>query len=146
MGQQIRPGDLPLLRDCHFFNLRRATLVVTAFYDRHMEAAGVTVQQFSVLRHIQALGPLSVTALSDAMGLERTTLSRNLALLDQRGLVAAQPSPGRRKLMALTPAGEETLGRALVCWQRAQESLESRLGRERMGQLEELLALLLAED
>ena len=139
MEHEEKAACLPFLRDCHCFNLRRATLAVTALYDRHMEEADVTIQQFCVLRHVRDWAPLSVTELSNRMGLDRTTLSRNLALLEHRGLLTAHPSPGRKRLMVLTSDGKKTLERALLYWQAAQKEIERRLGAEQMKQLEELL-------
>ena len=143
MKDTTRQTDRPLLKDCHCFNLRRATLAITALYDRHMENAGVTVQQFCALRHIRDAGSLSVTELSKRIGLDRTTLSRNLTLLERRGLLATQPSHGRQRRTALTLEGEKILDLALSHWRTAQQEVEARLGAERMETLEELLNLLL---
>lgn len=145
MKEKASHADRPLMRDCHCFNLRRAALAVTALYDRHVEAAGVTIQQFCVLRHVRDWGPVSVTELSERIGLDRTTLSRNLALLERRGLLTAQPSPGRQRLMVLTGDGKKTLRRALLCWRTAQKEIEDRLGAGRVERLEELLNGLLTE-
>lgn len=145
MKEKTSQADRPLMRDCHCFNLRRAALAVTALYDRHVEAAGVTIQQFCVLRHVRDWGPVSVTELSERIGLDRTTLSRNLALLERRGLLAVQPSPGRQRPMILTADGKKTLKRALLCWQKAQKEIEDRLGAGQMERLEELLNGLLTE-
>lgn len=145
MKEKTSQADRPLMRDCHCFNLRRAALAVTALYDRHVEAAGVTIQQFCVLRHVRDWGPVSVTELSERIGLDRTTLSRNLALLERRGLLAVQSSPGRQRPMVLTADGKKTLKRALLCWQKAQKEIEDRLGAGQMERLEELLNGLLTE-
>lgn len=134
-----------MLRDCHCFNLRRVALAVTALYDKHLADADVTVQQFSILRHIHRGDPVSITALSKLMGLDRTTLSRNLALLSRSGLVSSR-AHGRQKQLFLTPDGEAALDRAAVHWQAAQNEVENRLGsKEKMAQLEDLLAVLLTE-
>ena len=145
MKEKTSHADRSLMRDCHCFNLRRAALAVTALYDRHVEAAGVTIQQFCVLRHVRDWGPVSVTELSERIGLDRTTLSRNLALLERRGLLAVQPSPGRQRPMVLTADGKKTLKRALLCWQEAQKEIEDRLGAGQMERLEELLNGLLTD-
>ncbi|MBR5757358.1 MAG: MarR family transcriptional regulator, partial [Thermoguttaceae bacterium] len=108
MNDNAKQSDQPLTRDCHCFNLRRATLAVIALYDRHMEGSGVTIQQFSILRHVSGNGALSVTELSELMGLDRTTLSRNLTLLERRGLLTTRPSSGRRRLTTLTDKGVYT--------------------------------------
>ncbi|MBR5757626.1 MAG: MarR family transcriptional regulator, partial [Thermoguttaceae bacterium] len=100
---------------------------------------------FSILRHVSGNGALSVTELSELMGLDRTTLSRNLTLLERRGLLTTQPSSGRRRLTTLTDKGIEALERAFVRWRSAQEEMEKRLGKERMERLEDPLNALLTE-
>lgn len=135
-----------LLTDCHFFNLRRAMLTVTALYDRHMKDTNITAQQFSILRHIHNGGPLSVTELSDRIGVERTTMSRNIVLLERRGYMSEQPSCGRQRQMVLTADGERIYEQALFGWKNAQKELEERLGPGRMELLEELLNELLAAE
>ena len=127
------------LRPCHAFNLRQANLAVTALYDKYLHEAGVTVQQYSVLWHIKELGPLSITSLSLEMNLDRTTLSRNITLLEQRGFVENVPSTGRKHVVQLTDQGEKLFFQAQTAWQAAQYELEQRLGKDGMAQLENLL-------
>lgn len=127
------------LRPCHAFNLRQANLAVTALYDKYLHEVGVTVQQYSVLWHIKELGPLSITSLSLEMNLDRTTLSRNITLLERRGFVENVPSTGRKHVVQLTDQGEKLFLQAQTAWQAAQHELEQRLGKDGMAQLENLL-------
>ena len=143
MEYQAKASGQSNFRHCHCFNLRRATLVLTAFYDQHLKSADVTSQQFAVLRHIKHLGPVSITELSEWMGLDRTTLSRNLTLLERRGLLTTQPSHGRQKLMMLTSKGKKAFVSAMTRWEQAQKELEERLGMEQVEQLEKILEELL---
>ena len=129
----------PYLRECHAFNLRQANLAVTALYDKHMGKAGITVQQYSILTHVKNLGPISITDLSEAMHLDRTTVSRNLSLLERRHFVENAPSPGRKKLVRLTSEGLDAFSEASSYWQEAQDELESRIGKAKVMQLEQLL-------
>ena len=129
--------------DTDAYNLRQANLAVTALYDKYMQKVGITIQQYSVLRHVKDLGPISVTDLSAAMNLNRTTLSRNLSLLERRHLVENIPSPGRKRFIQLTTEGLDVFSKAHSCWQEAQDELESRLGKTKMRQLEQLLLQLM---
>ena len=131
MKEKTSQADRPLMRDCHCFNLRRAALAVTALYDRHVEAAGVTIQQFCVLRHVRDWGPVSVTELSERIGLDRTTLSRNLALLERRGLLAVQPSPGRQRPMVLTADGKRRSNAPCFAGRRRRRKSRTASGRGR---------------
>ena len=130
---------IPYPRKCHAFNLRQASLAVTALYDKHMQISGLTIQQFSLLWHIKELSPISVTHLAEAMNLNRTTLSRNLALLKRKGFWEEEPSSGRQRQIRLTSDGLNVFMNAQGAWQAAQDELEERLGRENVTQLESLL-------
>ena len=93
--------------------------------------------------HSKELAPLSITELALTMNLDRTTLSRNITLLTKRGLMETLPSTGRRRLVQLTAQGQAVFAQAYGYWQQAQQQLESRLGKKKMSQLEDLLAQLM---
>lgn len=59
MEEKKIKGKIPYPRKCHAFNLRQASLAVTALYDKHMQISGLTIQQFSLLWHIKELSPIS---------------------------------------------------------------------------------------
>ena len=142
MNQECNASKKVHLRQCHCFNLRQVTLAVTALYDKYLQEAGITAQQYSILWHSKELGPLSITELASAMNLDRTTLSRNITLT-KRGLLETLPSTGRRRLVQLTGQGQAVFAQAYESWQQAQQQLESRLGKKQMSQLEDLLAQLM---
>lgn len=134
---------LPPVAECHCLNLRRLTLQTIEQYDQYVRPAGITIQQFSLMRHLHFLSPISVTELAEAMGLDRTTLSRNLKVLEKKGLVCDDLPIGRQRQLMLSQEGRRVFAQAEALWQKAQHSFEDRLGPERMAQLNEILQLLL---
>ncbi|RME33655.1 MAG: MarR family transcriptional regulator [Gammaproteobacteria bacterium] len=126
-------------RRCAMFNLRKASRVVSRRYEQEMKASGLLPTQFSLLVAVRLMGPAPMTELAAALSMDRTTLSRNLRPLLREGCLSldACGPDRRRRLIRLTPTGEERLRGALPCWQRAQESVEGVLG---PGRLERLLA------
>jgi DNA-binding MarR family transcriptional regulator len=56
-------------------------------------------------------GPLSLSALADAIGVDAPYATLIVDSLEERGLVERQPDPDdrRRKLVSLTPAGDEAV-------------------------------------
>ena len=78
------------------------------------------------------------------MRLDRTTLSRNLKVLEKKGLVCDNPPIGRQRQLMLSQEGRRVFEQAKELWQEAQRSFEDKLGPERMAQLNEILQLLLA--
>ncbi|MDD1960327.1 MAG: MarR family transcriptional regulator [Pseudomonas capeferrum] len=129
-----------LTSECICTHLRRAARGVSRHYDEALAGFGVNVAQFSLLRHLQRLDRPSITTLAEAMGLERSTLGRNLRVLEADGLVAlADGDDQRNRVVLLTEPGKALLQAAYPAWEQAQELLVERLG---VGQRDELVRLL----
>lgn len=111
-------------RRCFSLNLRRTERVVTRHYDAHLAAAGLTAVQFPILAIIASLPEPTFRQLSAELDLDRSTLSRNLALLEQMKLVKVGPSSGPKPgPLSLTRKGRNTLVKAYDCWLAAHEAL-----------------------
>jgi len=129
-----------LTSECICTHLRRAARGVSRHYDEALAGFGINVAQFSLLRHLQRLDRPSITTLAEAMGLERSTLGRNLRVLEAEGLVAlADGDDQRNRVVLLTEAGAARLRAAHPAWQQAQLKLVEQLGE---GQRDELIRLL----
>jgi DNA-binding MarR family transcriptional regulator len=131
----------PQFVDCNGLALRRAGRAVSQLYDQHLAAAGLRGTQYSVLAHLVRLGPVSINTLAAAMGMDRTTMGRNLLPLERDGLVEIVPSETdrRSKLLALTADGlkKQKLGRKH--WEKAQEAFETSYGVAEAARLRALL-------
>ena len=98
------------MRDCTCFNLRKATRAVTQFYDDALRPTGLRVTQFSLLGVIDAFGTASITELAPEAVMDRTTLTRNLAVLEDEGLIRVeQGDDARVRQVSLTPAAHPAL-------------------------------------
>ena len=129
--------------ECLCTRLRRASRGVSKLYDDALSGVGLNVAQYSLLRHLQRLDQPSITDLAEAMGLERSTLGRNLRVLEGRNLVMLQDGADQRnRLVAMTEAGEQLLGEALDAWQGVQVQLKERVQTHHLQALDELLASL----
>jgi DNA-binding MarR family transcriptional regulator len=66
---------------------------------------------YLLLGELQASGPRSTAVLASAMGVDISTASRQIAPLEEQGLVARLPKPGDRRstLVEITPLGVERL-------------------------------------
>ncbi|PYJ43750.1 MAG: MarR family transcriptional regulator [Verrucomicrobia bacterium] len=117
-------------RNCACSALRRATRAVTQHYERHFRGSGLRATQFTILATLTQTGPLSISELSAKLGLERTTLSRNLRLIENKGWVSALAHDDHRvRKMALTAKGRKKAANALTVWRRADASAETVLRR-----------------
>jgi len=131
--------DLP----CICVAVRKAIRRLTARYDAALAPAGINLAQFSLLRSIRRHAPISVTALSDIVELDRSTLGRNVRVLERDGLVAMAAGRDQREAqISLSPAGERVLDRALPLWRAVQHNIGTKLGAERATELQSLLEAL----
>jgi DNA-binding MarR family transcriptional regulator len=110
-------------RYCTCSALRRATRALTAHYEAHFRGSGLRGTQFTILSVLAQAGPLPMTRLADLLGVERTTLTRNLTVLARGGLVEwAGAKDGRIRKAALTKAGDAMLRKCLPRWAAAEAS------------------------
>ena len=114
---------------CACANLRRAARLVTQLYEDAIRPTGMTGPQFTLLQALKLAPGISQKQLGEILGTESTTLTRTLALVDERGWLSAEPAADRRALrLSLTKAGEREYERALPYWQSAQKRFKHALG------------------
>ena len=112
---------------CFALHARMTARLLSRAYEAAMRPSGLTVAQFGLLGAIGHGASVSGTALAERLGLERTTLVRNLKILSDRGWVEPAPCDGRGLSHRLTPAGAEALQAAVPLWKAAQHEVEARL-------------------
>ena len=123
-------GTYPYMQTpCYCAALRAASRKTTALYDEALAAAGIGVAQFSLLRRIKGAGTVSLTELAQLAELDRSTVGRNVKLLERMGLVTeAEAEDQRETAVTLTEAGRDTVRRARPLWEGAQRRVEAALG------------------
>ena len=115
--------DFVACRQCVCTAARRRSRELTRAFEKAMRGAGVRGTQFTLLAALVQTGPLPTTRLADFLGLERTTLTRNLRPLVRDGLVRIDEGEDRRvHNVAITSAGEEAARRAFPYWKKAQDA------------------------
>jgi DNA-binding MarR family transcriptional regulator len=134
-----RAADTSECQACLCFAVRRAARLVTQRYDAHLRPAGLRGTQFTLLVVLKNAGPQPLHRLARFLGMERTTLTRNLTSLLGRGYVSDQPGSDRRvRTISLTPAGADAVARALPHWRKAQREFAARLGAGAVAALAQL--------
>jgi DNA-binding MarR family transcriptional regulator len=127
-------------RLCLSANLRKTERLITRHYDAYLADAGITAVQLPILATISLAETPTFRLLSKELDLDRSTLSRNLALLERVGFVQIGPSSGPKPgLISLTRKGRDTLRRGHQAWNEAHAQLESVLTQ---GEIEEGLSFL----
>ena len=106
-----------------------------------MAPSGIKATQFTMLGAVAMMGSPSVTALSQQLNLDRTTLTRNLKVLVKMGLITISRGEDRReRVVTPTEFGLTTIKEATPAWQEAQTSLAKSLGEERWRRMLEDLS------
>jgi DNA-binding MarR family transcriptional regulator len=125
---------------CSNFKLRQLSRRVSQHYDLEMSKIGLRTTQYSLLSHVMKLGPLRPGELARAMGLDASTLTRNLKPLVAAGWISARPgSDARSHRIAITEAGRIKRAEAQRRWKAAQQGLNELLGVERVIALHALI-------
>lgn len=128
---------------CICISLRQASRRLTALYDAALLPAGLNLAQYSLLRNIDRHAPVSLTRLGEVVELDRSTLGRNVRVLERLGLVAMGTGRDAREAgVRLTEAGQASLQRSIPLWSAAQADIRGRLGGTGVAQLETLLGAL----
>jgi DNA-binding MarR family transcriptional regulator len=109
-------------RSCMCASLRRASRSLTKHYERAFRGSGLRATQFTLLAILTQTGPLPMSSLANHAGLERTTLTRNLGLLEAKGFVSVGSTEGDQRVrrVELTPAGRAAAKKGLAAWRKAQ--------------------------
>ncbi len=122
--------------NCTCFGLRKAARAVTQMYDQALKPSGLRATQLSLLIAVERSGPSGIGELAKLMVMDRTTLTRNLKPLLDRGLLErVAGADRRRRLIGITPEGREAMAQALPYWWEAQSRMADTLGRSRWWRL-----------
>lgn len=127
---------------CACDQLRRVTRGVTQVYDNAVGPSGLRITQLPIFVGLASEGDLPLSALADALALDRTTLTRNLRVLEARGLIRTyeHEDDARVRMVSITLEGSRMLTIALERWAEVQEFVEERFGRDRLVALEDELS------
>ena len=108
-------------QQCIAFCVRKASRVMTAYFDEVLSDIGLKSTQLSILVTLANIGPVGMAALAEKLNLEQSTLSRNLKPLDKGGFISTRQSvQGRGKEAFLTQLGLRIVEKAIPRWEDAQ--------------------------
>ena len=129
MAKELNFGTM---ENCVCANLRAVTRAVTQSFDGEVRQHGLRPTQTPILGALQAKDGWGMAELSEWLGMERTTLLRNLRPLQRDGLVRAKGGGrGGHVELAITEKGRTALAKLLPAWRSAQRKVVAILGKER---------------
>jgi DNA-binding MarR family transcriptional regulator len=131
-----RARCLVVATECTGFGVRKAARALSRIYDEALAPTGLRGTQFNLLVALSIAGQAPLLRLADELGLDRTTLTRNLGPLERDGLVESAPGSDRRvRLLRLTDGGRRALTAAMPRWEAAQHRVVGALGKTRWREL-----------
>jgi DNA-binding MarR family transcriptional regulator len=130
---------------CVCFHLRRSARTITQFYDHMLAPSGLRATQFTLMTVVRRAGGLPFSSLADVLGMDRTTLTRNLRPLEREGLVKfASGSDRRVRLVRLTRLGERKQAEAEPLWAKAHARVTEGIGEKTWRSLQKDLSRTIA--
>ena len=116
--------------------LRKATRLVTQMYDEALKPSGLLITQFGILMPIKKYQPVTITQLANWVVMDRTTLTRNLKILEKQGLVSIEPGQDQRtRIIRITHKAENMLNTAIPLWEAAQKQFIKTVGEHKWTEL-----------
>jgi DNA-binding MarR family transcriptional regulator len=117
-----------IARECPGFQARATARTITRFFNTYFRPLDVTSEQFSLLIGIEAAIGITVADLAAESGVDATTLSRNVQILEKRKLVRGVGRGRAGKQLELTGTGRSLLEKAVPMWRQARTELAAALG------------------
>jgi DNA-binding MarR family transcriptional regulator len=114
---------------CTCGELRKAARAVTMLYDNAVKSSGLQSTQFSLLHVISKNDTIRISELAAKMGTDRTTLTRNLAILERDGLIkVSEGTDHRTRIVTATQKGRGAVVRAIPLWNEVQHKVKQKMG------------------
>jgi DNA-binding MarR family transcriptional regulator len=128
--------DMKELRNCICFNLRRVTRIITQQYDSELRRQGIRSTQTPILQSLCYKDSWTMAELSDWLGMDRTTLVRNLRPLERDGLLKSSGGGhGVQVDVSITAKGRKHVAEFTPAWLAAQNKIIDTLGEETWSNL-----------
>lgn len=131
MKQPNQPdaADYMACADCFCLASRQAARKITRLFDGYMQKSGIRATQFTILSQLMVRGEMPIGKLADILGMERTTLTRNLTLLEQRKWISIRAGDDpRSRMIGITAQGRGMVRRGFPYWVEAQAQVGKLLG------------------
>src|SRR5271156_4068493 len=132
-----------MARECIAVRVRLINRVITALYDEALRPFVLRISQANILSAVGYMGEVRPTEISRVLRIEKSTLSRDVELMKQRGwLESDPPAGGRNQTIRLTPEGKKLLGKIQPSWEKAQREAKLLIGSDGESALRQMASRL----
>lgn len=120
-----------MVRECIAVRVRLINRVITGLYDEAPRPFALRISQANILSAISYMGKVRPAEVSRILRIEKSTLSRDVELMKQRGWLESEPpSGGRNQMIRLTADGKNLLGNIQPSWEKAQAEAKRLIGED----------------
>ena len=114
---------------CTCGELRKAARAITLLYDNAFKSSGLLSTQLGVLQMIYKSDSIRITDLAKELGMDRTTLTRNLSVLQRQGFIKiSSGKDNRTRIVTITNKGRTTIAKAIPLWNDVQNKVKKQMG------------------
>ena len=133
--------DYMVCASCFCLASRQAARRITRLYDSRMQPSGIRATQFTILSQLMLRGEMPIGKLASILGMERTTLTRNLTLLERQKWISIKAGDDpRSRMVGITAQGRGMVRRGFPYWSKAQAQVGKMLGADGQAALKVLAA------
>jgi DNA-binding MarR family transcriptional regulator len=127
---EFKPADR-MARECIAVRVRLINRVITALYDEALRPFALRISQANILSAVSFMSDVRPAEVSKILRIEKSTLSRDVELMKQKGWLESEPpSGGRNQKIRLTADGKKLLGKILPSWEKAQSEAKQLIGED----------------
>jgi DNA-binding MarR family transcriptional regulator len=121
---------------CTCGEIRRAARAVTLLYDKAFESSGLLSTQLGVLYNISNSATITISQLAGKLDMDRTTLTRNLSVLERQELINISSGKDHRtRIITITSKGTNCISDAIPLWNEIQRKVKQEMGEKTWHQL-----------
>lgn len=119
---QVEEMASTVIAECVAYRARRLNRQVTSIFNDALRSSPLSITEMNLLAPIAARPGVQPSALANAMAMDKSTLSRNLARLSGREYIRIAAHPEERgDSLWLTNRGREAFVATFQAWKRAQD-------------------------
>jgi len=114
------------LNNCIGLRLRRLSRIVDGYYRKNLIDYDITENQLTILFLLSEIKKVEQGRIGKVLKLERSTVSRNIKLLEKKGLI--KRTPEYKPEIELTTKGKNIALELIPRWEKTMDELTAKLG------------------
>ena len=125
---------------CNCYTIRKISSKISKIYDNALNTVDLKITQYAILKYIIILKKTSLKNLSTAMDYNRSTLGRNIRVLERKKLIRFNKGEDKREVeITITNDGHKIFKIARQYWENINNQISENLGKNKRKMLEEIL-------